>query len=154
MRPVDPDPAEALQMMDVFRPMLLEPKGMLQAKLELGDAGVITLVWSPCGLTAGVGIWMDHRQVLAASLLKSGLDRMDDSRAISMLLTSRVLRCSMDGWSAIARSAPPLLVNLYRDDQAMGDMRIALGSTALAGAFFGLLGISVEEVADDEGENP
>ena len=152
-RPADPDPAAISQMMGVFRPMLLNRTGMLQVKLDLAEEGLIRLIWSPCGLTSGIGVWVENnqsRRVLAASLLRSGLDAMDDSRAIATLLNSKLLPCSLKGWNAVTSAPAPLLANLYRDDAAMADKRIAIGSTALAAAFFGLLGISCDQRADAE----
>ena len=137
--------------MTFFRTLLLGADGIGEVLIGPPDLEPITMLWIPSGLTAGVAVWTRHREALAASVLRSGLDRLDDGRAMAILMNSPSFPCSADAWSLVARSGTPLLANLYHDAAAASDTTIASASTALAATFFGLLGVDSDEEADGVG---
>ena len=141
-QPVPPVRSEVAKAGQVFRKLLLDADGIMETSFTLENQDPVRVIWIPAGQTAGVAIWARGEQAIAASILTSGLDKMDDAKAITLLLQSPRFRFSEKSWSYVVQARPPLLANLYEDQSVMNDRVVTAGSVGLAAAMFSLLGIS------------
>ena len=102
----------------------------------------LTAVWTGCGQTAGVVLWIRESRLLAATIIASGLDPREDARAIAMATRatrSKTSRQLTRGQLAVTKR--PLLINLPVPGTGNADPVIATASVAWAAAFFGMLGV-------------
>ena len=144
-KPIDPAPEEVFQAASVFRDMLLGATGIEEIAFKLSPLEPIEGIWVPAGDTGGVALWTRSREVLAASVLRCGLDICDDNRAVMILRQSPRFWFSPGTWDVVAQTRPPMLANFYEDDRYVTDRAVTVASAGLAAAHFSLLGISIEE---------
>jgi hypothetical protein len=145
---VERDLQAVLELAVDIRPLLLTERSSLVVPIEAEHGYRLKALWVPCGDTAGIICWSRDDHVYAVSILAAGLDEQEDSvafAAVARLCQFEKLTKSSALKTAMQR--PPALITLYEDaSTAATDAALAIASVAWATAFFGMLGVSREEL--------
>lgn len=101
------------------------------------------------GATACAAEWSRHEQVLAVTLILSGLDAKDDDLAIQTVVGGWGLALGDEYWNAIRAYERPVIVSVFAAPGSSSDVVIQ-GGIACLGSAFGLLLGSGDEKAQVE----
>jgi hypothetical protein len=141
---VEPSDLVVTEMSLSLRRPLLQSSEQFRWEFPCVSGGKASVLWTAAGQTAGVAHWIIDRYVAVISALLSGLDIVEDLAAVQVLIAAMPRALPEQSAVPILQGARPLIASVCRNSEVLRDRAFINGSTALATAFFGILGAGIE----------